>query len=555
MSESTETRGELQTGSVTKQRHWLWTRFLDPGVGPELPDGDVKHVRATNVAALIGIVTMSPWIPVSILAGQWLNAIINAAFVVGCFVVRRLNAGHHWAFASVLLMSIGHASLVYACAWHGAESGSPLYYAQFIVVPYLVFPRRRRRTAHLFALCAVVGMVVFHGFGEHFPQQIPMIDVAQQAFANVVVSAVMLFVLAAVFLRTVDAAEDDLVDKQAELSRSNAQLEEQHQELQRSQEALVRAEKLAALGQLSAGVAHELNTPLGAIRACAGNLERSVDDTITKLPDALAAAAADERATLFRLVGDSGAVSLSSREHRQARRRLSKELEESSVPEAAEAASQLVDIGVSELDPATLELLQSPRRAALLAAAFNLAALRRNASTIQLSVERASKIVFAFKSYAQPGAQDDRTEGAIADGIETALTLYEAQTSHGVEIERAYDGRGVVEASHHELNQVWTNLVHNAIQAMKLQGNLRIGIEENEDSVIVSVRDDGPGVADDVLERIFEPFFTTKPEGEGTGLGLAICKEIVERHRGTLTVATGPSGTTFTTTLPRHSRR
>jgi signal transduction histidine kinase len=101
-----------------------------------------------------------------------------------------------------------------------------------------------------------------------------------------------------------------------------------------------------------------------------------------------------------------------------------------------------------------------------------------------------------------------------------------------------------------DLNQVWTNLIHNAVQAMKGKGQLTIETFVDGGEVGVRITDDGPGIPADVLPRIFEPFFSTKPRGDGVGLGLGIARQIVEKHGGQIAVETRPGMTTFTVVLP-----
>ena len=123
-----------------------------------------------------------------------------------------------------------------------------------------------------------------------------------------------------------------------------------------------------------------------------------------------------------------------------------------------------------------------------------------------------------------------------------------------MDIERKYGGEGLVEGLHDQLNQVWTNLVHNALQAMDYQGTLEVAVTETATDATVSVTDSGPGIPEDAQTRIFEPFYTTKPAGEGTGLGLAICRDIVQKHGGSLEVESQPGRTQFRVTLPKTGR-
>ena len=358
---------------------------------------------------------------------------------------------------------------------------------------------------------------------------------------NLSLVSAMVFVLTLGFWRLRNTAL-------AQLNEKNLELEQKNLEVAASQQALVQSEKLAALGHLVAGVAHELNTPLGAIRASVGNLDVAVAEIMTDLPKVLASATKEELEALTALLaeGASPQPPRSSKEERTIRRALAKELTAAGIEGAIHLADKLVQIGVDELaESSARTLVASARAPELVRGAYNLAGLRRNRATIDLAAERASKIVFALKRYAHPGAEGETSKASLAENLETVLTLYHSQLKHGVEVVRDFDNDVVVEAHHDELNQVWTNLVHNALQAMEHQGRLEVSVGADDDGAIVTVVDDGKGIPEEKLARIFEPFFTTKAAGEGSGLGLSISRDIVARHGGTIEVDSRPGRTAF----------
>ena len=124
------------------------------------------------------------------------------------------------------------------------------------------------------------------------------------------------------------------------------------------------------------------------------------------------------------------------------------------------------------------------------------------------------------------------------------------QLKHGVEVRKQYaDNVPDILCYPDELIQVWTNLIHNALQAMADKGVLTIKVVREANDIVISITDNGPGIREEIRDRIFEPFFTTKPAGEGSGLGLDICRRIVERHDGQITVESEPGRTTFTVRL------
>ena len=138
----------------------------------------------------------------------------------------------------------------------------------------------------------------------------------------------------------------------------------------------------------------------------------------------------------------------------------------------------------------------------------------------------------------------------LQESLETVLELYNSQIRQGVELERSFQSVPLVAAHADQLIQVWTNLIHNAVQAMDGKGKLHLATHQHAGQIVVSVTDSGPGIPADVQEKIFEPFFTTKARGEGSGLGLHICKEIISRHDGKIQVSSLPGRTTFNVWLP-----
>jgi signal transduction histidine kinase len=173
-------------------------------------------------------------------------------------------------------------------------------------------------------------------------------------------------------------------------------------------------------------------------------------------------------------------------------------------------------------------------------------------SELQESTRRMSDLVSAVKSYAYMD-RGDLVEVDLHEGLETTIAILGHRLKHtSIEVVRDYDRdlpKLTVRGS--ELNQVWTNLIDNAIDALGEQGTLTIGTRREASGVRVDVSDDGPGVAEEIRERVFDSFFTTKDVGHGTGLGLATAHRIVvDRHHGTIGVDSEPGATTFHVWLP-----
>ena len=369
--------------------------------------------------------------------------------------------------------------------------------------------------------------------------------------------------------------EQKVADRTRELSETLAHLKTTQQEL-------IHAEKMAALGKLVANIAHEINTPLGAIRASAGNLLTALDATFLHLPEVVRLLSDEQQADFLRLIQRACQPKppLTSKEERQHRRALCHLLEDAAIAQADTIADTLVDMGIHDEIEAFMPFFRHEKIAWLLGAAANIAAQRHHSDTILFAVERMSKIVFALKSYAHVDASGQPTLARIQDGLEVVLTLYHNQLKHGIEVVKQYDDAPPILCYPDELQQVWTNLIHNAMQAMQGKGRLEIAVkptpcpseegkptpcpsEEGKQStpllggagggsgILVEITDSGCGIPPEITDRIFEPFFTTKPAGEGSGLGLDICRKIIEKHHGKIEVESQPGRTIFRVWLPQ----
>jgi two-component system, NtrC family, sensor kinase len=253
----------------------------------------------------------------------------------------------------------------------------------------------------------------------------------------------------------------------------------------------------------------------------------------------------------------NGRSVLSSREKRELKKRWIQQISDLNLPEGIlsdsdleEIADTLVDIGMDGEVQAFVPLLQDPDSRNILHLAYQLTSLQRSAQTIATGVNLAAKVVFALKSYAHQNISGEKVTADVITGIETALTLYQNYFKYGIEIVKEYAELPPILCFPDELNQVWMNLIHNALQAMDYQGTLTLSVMATEQAIVVCITDSGKGIEPETLPRIFDPLFTTKPIGEGTGLGLSIVKRIIEKHDGTIEVLSAPGHTNFCIMLP-----
>jgi signal transduction histidine kinase len=316
---------------------------------------------------------------------------------------------------------------------------------------------------------------------------------------------------------------------------------------------LVHSEKMASLGQLIAGVAHEINTPIGAIKSSGRNISEAIDSSLLALPKLLDELDPEHRRLFAALVERASMprAPLSTREERTLVREVTAKLEGLGFDHPRHRAGLLVQLQAHEDLDAVLPLLRHAAIDRVLETANGVATITTNAGNINTAVDRVAKIIFALKSFSRFGGVQVWTESDLAEGIETVLTIYQNQIKHGTELVRRFEALPPVRCLPDELNQVWTNLVHNALQAMDHKGTLTVGLGREGGDAVVSIGDTGCGIPEEIRSRIFDAFFTTKAAGEGTGLGLDIVRKIVERHRGRIEVDSEVGrGTTFTVRLP-----
>jgi signal transduction histidine kinase len=315
-------------------------------------------------------------------------------------------------------------------------------------------------------------------------------------------------------------------------------------------------EKLVALGSISAGLAHELNNPAAAAVRSAQAVRQRIGDAHAALAVLVPGLRPDDFPGLVSIEAEAvrraaAATPLSSLEVGDLEDELGAWLDAKGVESAWEVSPVLASAG---LDTDWLEMLAVAVGDQLgTALAWIAARLDANALVDELedAATRISTLVGAIKEYSQmdraPSAETD-----VHDGLESTLVMLGHKLKGGVEVVRDYDRTlPRIPARPSELNQVWTNLIDNAVDAMDGTGRLLVRTSLDGDNLVVEIGDTGPGIPPELQRRVFEPFYTTKPVGKGTGLGLDISYRIVvTEHRGDLRVESRPGDTRFQVRLP-----
>ncbi|QDA60126.1 sensor histidine kinase [Hymenobacter jejuensis] len=344
-----------------------------------------------------------------------------------------------------------------------------------------------------------------------------------------------------------EQASPELVQRLVALMSDRAREEARGQE---------RDEKLRALGKLSAGLAHELNNPAAAIARAAEALTQLVAAKPSQLralvascptPEALAALTALATKDVTE-VPKFTALECADREDE-----VSDWLEEQGVSDGYRLASGLLEagIGVEELAPVSEKLPETARAAAFTWLEGQLTTLRL-IRDLQEASARISTLVNNVKTYSHMDRSADYAPLDVQAGLESTLNIlgYPLRQKN-IRVIRDYaHGLPAVRGQVSSLNQVWTNLLDNAIDALPPGGQITLRTTFGGDFVRVFIIDNGPGIAPDVLPHIFEPFYTTKQAGEGTGLGLDIAQRIIRNHGGRLEVQSKPGHTEFCAWLP-----
>lgn len=288
-------------------------------------------------------------------------------------------------------------------------------------------------------------------------------------------------------------AEQLLEDKSRELYSSYTELQQAHHNLKQQQKQLISSERMASLGVMAAGIAHEINNPIGFVCSNFNTLKEAFTD----------------------------------------------------VRDFIEIIEQRVDTASS--DPFAIEIRKSLDEYDI---AYLLGDFVELSSETQEGLERVKQIIADLKSFSREDSGEMQPLD-VNDCLRGALNILNNQLKYHADVNVSYGEVPEIKGFYGKLNQVFINLIANANQAVEEDGKIFVSTRLIDENIVVKIEDDGPGIARDHLEQLFTPFFTTKPVGEGTGLGLSISLGVVEEHGGMITVDSQPGqGARFSVVLP-----
>lgn len=331
--------------------------------------------------------------------------------------------------------------------------------------------------------------------------------------------------------------------------QARQQLDQTMQELHAAESRLVLSEKMAVLGQLVGGIANEINVPVKTVKISGKQIAGALQHLLTSLPRLLQNLNQQGMALFLRLIrpaAESLAIPAASQN-----RQLLQQLKQFGLANPRRDAKTLLELHAQTQLSLYAPLLEHADADMIMDSAAQVTHIIHGTEKINAAVDQVSKLVSALRSFSHFLPHASKIDASLQDGIEIILILHQNRFKHGVVLQRHYQPLPKIRCIPGELNQVWNNLIQNALEAMPGGGTLQIGIGQHGTEAVVSISDSGGGIDAAHLHKIFDPFFTTKCQGHGNGMGLSIAKKIIDKHQGRIVVSSPlRHGTTVQVYLP-----
>lgn len=523
------------------------------GGNPEDNEETRLHKLIMVLIAIMISVAASIWGLIYISFGELRSGLIPLTYtlitIVSLLIMRAFNIYRIFSFVQIFLILILPFLLMVSLG--GFINGSGVIIWGFFAPISALLSGKVREAIYWFL--GFVLLVLLSGFIQplfDFDNNLP--DLVKIIFFVINISTVSLIVF--LVLKSFVTRKDDMIG----LMRKNRELEQSYLQ----QEVTLRqSEKLATLGRLSAGMAHELNNP-AAVAMSGSKQLKELFDTIEELLFEFGRMNLSEKQievinnfndriyTNDKKQIELDPLTRSDREHE-----IESWLDTQKISDSRNLASTFacLDFKVSDLATFT-QYFSRVEMQTILSATRNIFEAHKLLEEVGSGSGKITEIVKSLKSYTYLDKAPSQSIN-IHEGLNDTLVMLRSQLKKGIIIQKEYDeSLPRIEAFGSELNQVWTNIIDNAISAMKGKGTLKLNTSNRKPWLVVQIMNNGPAIPQDIQRKVFDPFFTTKPPGEGTGLGLNISHNIiVQKHQGEISLKSEDDETCFEVRLPMNS--
>jgi len=471
----------------------LWKFITNLGIGGQLSTFDEKAIKLINQLSFI----MMLWFTFFSLSAifdfqpQGLLLTISNVFLFGGVLV--LNYFGYTTISKNYFMIFGIGMVTFVNIVFGRENFQMVQFITTSIFPILIF--KKRRTAFVYFGLNILFFLFIIYYHSNYPPlwKSSIHSYAVDGYVGVLIIMTVVYLIALFFRNVGDDLENKLVEK-------NRYLNDLIEKTQSMQEQMINSEKMASLGQLTAGIAHEINNPINFVSSNISPLKTDLNEL-------------KELCKKYKSLHDAENIE-----------EILKEIEEYR----------------NDIDPDFL---------------YN--EIETLTNGIEEGAERTKKIVLGLRSFSRIDEDEFKTVD-IHEGIDSTLMLLQNKIKNRIEVHKNFGELPLIECMPGKLNQVFMNIINNASEAIADKGDIFITttVNNKKNVVLISIKDNGVGMKELVKRRIFEPFFTTKEIGKGTGLGMAISFGIIEKHNGKISLESQENkGSEFIITLPVHQSK